>query len=110
MQEVHCTRDDNLQLRESSPTQQLWAFVAVLIVVAKPRGHAGHAFLLTPWATFLYKSPKVQNHSKQSRDEHENPKQETTLPLHTLSEFQYKTHIDNEEKVSTNYSHFRETS
>jgi hypothetical protein len=40
MQEVHFTRDDHLELRESSPTQQLWVIVATLIVVAKLRGCA----------------------------------------------------------------------
>ncbi len=93
MQEVHCTRDDHLELRGSSLTLQLWVIVAVLIVVAKPRDCA---FLQTPQATFLYKSPKVQNHGQQRSDEHRNFKQETTLPLHTASESQYKTHVDNE--------------
>jgi hypothetical protein len=52
MQDVHCTMDDQLELRESSPSQQLWVIVAVPIVVAKPRGHA---FSQTLQASFLQK-------------------------------------------------------
>ncbi len=44
--------DDQLELRESSPSQQLWVIVAVPIVVAKPRGHA---FSQTLQASFLQK-------------------------------------------------------
>jgi hypothetical protein len=52
MQDVHCTMDEQLELRESSPSQQLWVIVAVPIVVAKPRGHA---FSQTLQASFLQK-------------------------------------------------------
>jgi hypothetical protein len=35
MQEVHFTRDDHLELRESSPTQHLWVIVAILCCCCK---------------------------------------------------------------------------